>query len=232
MSDVRDQMYLAVVFDLFGTLVPAYAHHAVLSEMASVLMLDRQVFITAFAEDTRDSRETGRFSSLEENIRFICDGLGHPATDDQLREAVRIRAVFTRAALSPRQGAVPILVELRNRGLGVGMISDCCMVVPALWKQAELAPYVDVAIFSCEVGVKKPDLRIYQMTYEALATPPTRCLYVGDGGSNELRGATVAGMDAVLLSVQEEDGIDPYRTEAAVWRGRTVGSLENVIELL
>src|SRR5204863_8711190 len=53
-----DRGCLAVVFDLFGTLVPAYPHHAVLTEMAAVLGMDmdRLSFIAAFVEDTRNRR--------------------------------------------------------------------------------------------------------------------------------------------------------------------------------
>ena len=112
------------------------------------------------------------------------------------------------------------------------MISDCCLVVPALWNESLLCPCVDVAIFSSDVGVKKPDPRIYQMACESLNVLPASCLYVGDGGSNELRGAMATGMDAVLLDIQHEREVDPYRAEAAAWRGRTIESLENVVELL
>jgi len=228
-----DRGCLAVVFDLFGTLVPAYPHHAVLTEMAAVLGMDmdRLSFIAAFVEDTRDRRETGQFESLEENLRFICDRLGREVPQDRLHDAVRIRRDFTRASLTPREHAMWALGELRGRGLPVGIISDCCEVVPPAWRESPFASHVDVAIFSCEVGVKKPNPKIYQRACDALGARPSRCLYVGDGGSDELSGAVGVGMEAVLLAVPGEEGIDPYRPGAATWKGRTIGSLREVLDI-
>jgi len=231
-SGALDRRYRAVVFDLFGTLVPAYPHHTVLAAMAAVLDVDPRHFIPAFAEDTRDRRETGQFNGLEDNVRAICAALGRVASPDQLRDAVRIRKDLTRTSLTPRERAVWTLSELRARTLRVGLISDCCEAVPAAWRVSPLAAYVDVAIFSCEVGVKKPSPTIYLRACAALGVPPDRCLYVGDGGSHELAGAAAVGMDAVLLAVPEEAVVDPYRPEVATWQGHTIRSLEAVVDLV
>jgi putative hydrolase of the HAD superfamily len=224
--------YAAVVFDLFGTLVPAYAHHDVLSRMATILGLDPRPFVAAFAVDTREARETGRYGSLGENIQDVCHRLEHSITDEQLHAAVRLRRESIAKGLHPRNDALPTLSTLRRRRLSVGLISDCCHVVPELWSQAELARYVDAAIFSCQVGLRKPDPEIYSIACEALGVQATTCLYVGDGGSNELSGAARLGMDAVLLSIDQEQGVDPYRPDAETWQGRSIKSLSEVVDIV
>jgi putative hydrolase of the HAD superfamily len=67
---------------------------------------------------------------------------------------------------------------------------------------------------------------------EALSVEPFRCLYVGDGGSHELTGAVQVGMDAVLLSVEAEGDLDPYRPDAPTWTGPVIGSLSELVEAL
>ena len=91
-----------------------------------------------------------------------------------------------------------------------------------------MAPLVDVAILSCEVGLRKPDPRIYEMVCDRLTVLPDRCLYVGDGGSMELTGASASGMDVVLIRA-------PYDTvtgDREDWQGARISSLKEVVSLV
>lgn len=219
----------AAIFDLFGTLVPPYRHHEVLAEMAGVLRVDPARFMTVFAEETSEARETGQ-ATLEETLRDVCRRLGEAAADARIAEAVDIRRRFTRASLAPRDDALQALTELKGDGFAIAVISDCCQAVSELWESAALAAYVDAAILSFRVGVRKPDRRIYRLACTALSVEPSRCVYVGDGGHHELAGAARAGMDAVLLRIESEMDLDPYRPEARSWDGPWVGSLRQLVQ--
>ena len=113
----------------------------------------------------------------------------------------------------------------------IGLISDCSSEVPLLWPETSLEPLIDVAIFSCEVKIRKPDSRIYQAACDGLALEPGDCLYVGDGGSHELSGAAQAGMHPVLIRVSAE-GEEPYRPGAEEWSGMKISSLQEVLSIL
>jgi phosphoglycolate phosphatase-like HAD superfamily hydrolase len=52
-------------------------------------------------------------------------------------------------------------------------------------------------VFSYEVGVIKPDQEIYTYACERLGVAPGDAWFVGDGGSDELRGARAAGLRPV-----------------------------------
>ena len=45
--------------------------------------------------------------------------------------------------------------------------------------------------------MQKPDSRIYKETADLLGVTSYECIFVGDGGSNELEGAKLAGMKAI-----------------------------------
>ena len=45
--------------------------------------------------------------------------------------------------------------------------------------------------------MKKPDICIYEEALKRLGIDPGDCIFVGDGGSNELVGARKAGMKAI-----------------------------------
>jgi putative hydrolase of the HAD superfamily len=88
---------------------------------------------------------------------------------------------------------------------------------------------IDEAILSCSVGMKKSDPRIYELACQRLQVSPDRCLYVGDGGSSELTGATEMGMHAVLIRAPYDDTIGGYREE---WPGQRISTLSEVLALL
>jgi putative hydrolase of the HAD superfamily len=52
-------------------------------------------------------------------------------------------------------------------------------------------------VLSCETGLVKPDPEIFKLCAARLGVRPEDCLYVGDGGSDELRGASTVGMTPV-----------------------------------
>ena len=82
------------------------------------------------------------------------------------------------------------------------------------------------------MGVRKPQRRIYDLGCVALSVEPSRCIYVGDGGSHELTGAVRAGIDAVLLRVESEIDLDPYRPDARTWKGPAIESLSALVHVL
>jgi putative hydrolase of the HAD superfamily len=132
----------------------------------------------------------------------------------------------------PRSDAIETLSHLKYEGCKTGLISDCSPEVPAIWKDTPFAKLIDVAIFSCLVGVKKPDPRIYHLTTNQLGIKPQKCLYIGDGSSQELTGASQVGMQAVLLRLPDEEGTDAHRIDSEEWYGPVISVLTEVLILI
>ncbi len=225
-------MVRAVIFDLFGTLVdmfPFQEYERVLSEMANVLSVPLDDFQRLWGE-TFNERATGDFPTIEVNIEYICWALGMNVEAAQIEEASRIRFDFTRRSLTPRDDAVETLNLLRSAGHKIGLISDCTPEVPVLWPDTPFAELVDAALFSATVGIAKPDPRIYRLACEQLGVVPEICLYVGDGSSHELTGASKFGMRAVLIRVPYEEDYDYYRPDAKKWKGPVISTLKDVLK--
>src|SRR5205814_10055227 len=68
------------------------------------------------------------------------------------------------------------------------------------WEQSPLRERLDATVFSYEVGIRKPDPRIFRRALDAVGAAPAEALFVGDGGSDELRGARAVGMASVLVT--------------------------------
>jgi putative hydrolase of the HAD superfamily len=98
---------------------------------------------------------------------------------------------------------VSTLTALKERGLATALISDCTHELPAFLPTLPVAGLLDAAVFSIEMGVCKPDRRIFLAVCDQLGVHPQECLYVGDGGSRELTGAQAVGMTAVRLAAPD-----------------------------
>lgn len=226
--------FRAVVFDLFGTLVDylevdKYWH--ALEEIARTLSLPPEDFLAQWRQ-TFDLRMVGGFPSLATNYREVCRTLGVVPDEEQIEAAVQKRINFTRITLTPREDAVPTLETLKTKGYELGLISDCSLEVPMLWEKTPFAALIDVPVFSCAVGLKKPDPQIYHLACEKLGAGPRDCLYVGDGSSDELAGASKIGMHPVLIRTPYEDDSGTYRIRTEDWSGTKISGLSEVLSFL
>ena len=227
--------YDAVICDLFGTLVDNLAYvddvdakyPRMMRDVASALSIPLEVFQRLWPA-TEDQRYTGSFPSMEAYLENLCQQTGIQANPDNIAHAVRIRLEFFSGLLTPRDDTLDTLRRLRASGYKIGLVSDCSIEDSIFWPSTSIAPLVDVAILSCEVGLRKPDPRIYRMVCDRLKVAPDRCLYVGDGGSKELTGASEMGMDVVLLRA-------PYDTvtgDREEWEGTRIPTLKQVLQLV
>lgn len=227
----------AVVFDLFGTLVPEFSRSDFVASVraaADVLGVDREAFERGWTE-TAHGRQTGAFpGGVEENVRAIVAGLGGEEPDDgTLAAATATRTALYDRWFHPRDGSLEILGELRAKGYPVALVSMCAPDTPDRWRASEMAPLVDIAIFSSETGLRKPDPEIYLAACEGLGVEPRRCVYCGDGAYGELTGATAVGMTAVLIRPPDLDVAEALTPEPEEdWQGRTIGDLRELLDIL
>ena len=228
--------YDAIIFDLFGTLVDDFAHpesqmdkyRQIMADMASVLNVSSDGFADLW-RDAGDLRMTGKLPDLESIMAYICSELDAHPKADQIATAAQMRFEYSRLALVPRPGTINALKRLKELGNKIGLISDCGGDIPVLWPETPFAELVDEAILSCTVGLRKPDPRIYELACDRLGVSPDTCVYVGDGGSNELTGADAAGMHAVLIRASYDEHPDERRE---AWAGQRISSLSEVLAIL
>jgi putative hydrolase of the HAD superfamily len=209
-----------VIFDLWDTLVDfdPVAGRAFQDRVAERLSRDPDEFAALWLEG-RSVRESG-------TLREYLVGIG--AADDLVDELVAMRRDSTRGLLVPRPGAVETLAQLRDRGYRVGLITVCSEDVPDVWTETAFVDLFDATVFSCSVGLRKPDPRIYQLACEQLGVEPAEAIFVGDGANDELAGARRVGMDAILIHREGEAPLWGLDT----WDGRRVTTIPGVLDVL
>jgi putative hydrolase of the HAD superfamily len=215
--------YDAVLFDFFGTLTHAVSrgpHHA---HLARWLGCDPRLFM-AVLDRTFVERAAGEYGSASESVRRVAEAVGVQPTRAQLAAVIPARIAAVRADTRLRDEAVPVLETVRARGLGTALVSDCGHELPEYLPELPIAPLLDACVYSVEVGACKPDPRMYLTACRRLDVAPERCLYVGDGGSQELTGARAVGMTAVQLTAPDLAGHLRFNGELG-WTGPTASSL-------
>ena len=184
-----------VLFDLFETLVTQkYADRPSEQSFADRLGLNLDDVRAWWGDSARD-RMTGKFVTYQEMLSALCNSLGASVESATIEEMSRDRLRRKREyLLGVDAEMLQALSQLRANGWTIGIVSNATPDEVASWPECPLRDVVDDAVFSCQIGYMKPDSEIYNLACDRLGIEPTKTVFVGDGGFDELQGAAAVGM--------------------------------------
>lgn len=223
-------MFRAVIFDFFGTLTEAVARGPAHQRIARRLGCDPDDFAAAL-NDTFMARSVGALGDPISALADVAGRLGSFPSDRRLRQVAGQRIAAVAADTRLRPAAVPVLRRLRRLGVSIGLVSDCGPELPEFLPELPIAPLLDAVVLSIDLQRHKPDPRMYWDACRRLRVDPAECLYVGDGGSQELTGAAAAGMTAVRLAAPDLGGHLVFGADTG-WAGASVESLEEIVPMV
>ena len=109
---------------------------------------------------------------------------------------------------------VPRALEgLRDRSYRLGVISNWDPTARPLLAACGLDDYFEHVVVSCELGIEKPDPRIFQAAMERAGVTAPECLYIGDNYYVDSIGARTAGMQALILNRFDSLGVEEIRDQ-------------------
>lgn len=196
----------AVVFDYGGVLTSAVREST--AQWLAADAIDETSFATVMREwMARDAEagspvhrlETGELTGPEFEIEFAArlrTTSGDPVTADGL-----LARMF--AGMRPDPAMFELVAELREQ-VTVAVLSNS-------WANTypdNLADLVDTVVTSGEVGLRKPDPKIYRLVLDRLGLPARACVFVDDAPVNT-DAAAALGMTAIRHR-------DPATTRAAL----------------
>ncbi|MEH6348419.1 MAG: HAD family hydrolase [Bermanella sp.] len=179
-------MITTVLFDLFGTLIElqhnSCPYHALVKRLST--------------PNTRGALRqslVNNCSSLAEFARLI----GLPVQKDiGILEAELMRDIDSATLF---EDSPPTLIKLKKKGIKIGLISNLASPYRRPVKDLELEKYFDVIVFSCELGVAKPDPEIYKFALTKLGSAADETLMVGDSFKADIEGPANAGITGLHL---------------------------------
>lgn len=220
-------MFRAVIFDFFGTLTCAVRRGAAHEQIARALGCTPGDF-TRELDATFMTRAVGGLGDPVTALAHVAERAGACPSPGRLRQAAADRIAAVAADIRLRPDAMAVLRRIRQLGMATALISDCGPELPEILPSLPIAPMLDAAVLSIEVGRHKPDPRMYHEACLRLRVRPWDCLYVGDGGSHELSGAAAVGMTAVRLNASDLGGHLVFGSDSA-WSGPQIERLDELL---
>ncbi len=143
----------------------------------------------------------GKVQDPFEVMKALAHSIDPDVPENRIAQAAdhRLRR-HEKALMEAPVSSVATLESLKKSGKRLGLVSNAYSMEVVAWPRSPLAPHFECAIFSCDVGLAKPDPKIFQACLRQMKLLPSECLFVGDGGSKELEAARNMGMSTVMVA--------------------------------
>lgn len=115
-------------------------------------------------------------------------------------------------------GAPALLAKLRERGFTIGVLSNgFADVQHRKIARAGLADKIDITVLSDDIGVNKPDTRLFRYAQSRTQWPDDASahLMIGDNPATDIGGALKAGWQAVWFNPRQLSDLPEGAVEAA-----------------
>jgi putative hydrolase of the HAD superfamily len=129
--------------------------------------------------------------------------------------AEAVRRLLGAESLRVYDDAPPVLDWLRRRRIPVGIVSNWQRGLSHFCRELGLLERVDFVVASAEVGLEKPDRRIFELAARRMGLAPEAMIHVGDHPIEDVGGAREAGFSALLLTrdtAEPPSGSDGFRS--------------------
>ena len=156
------------------------------------------------------------------------------------QQSATLDAVFERAGVTASAGflasyyeawdphtltdpdAPPLLRELRQRGIKIGVLSNTMWPREAheqIFIRDEVLELIDGAVYTSEIPWVKPHPEAFRAAMRAVGvTDPAACVFVGDRPYDDVHGAKGAGMRAVLVPNSDVPAFEAAEPDAVISR--------------
>jgi putative hydrolase of the HAD superfamily len=195
----------AVLLDALGTLVelqpPAPRLRRLLA--GTGVEVSEEQAAAGFAAEIAyylDHHVEGSDPERVERLRDRCAEELRAALDvPGLDPATARRAMLAALEFTPYPDVLPVLGELRERGLTLVIASNWDCSLPEWLRPTGILEAVDGVVTSAEVGAAKPDPRVFERALAIAGAAPGQALHVGDKPDNDVEGAAAAGVRSILV---------------------------------
>lgn len=145
-------------------------------------------------EISRDYLRMERFA-----MPLVNAGMPRPQAEEMSRRFDPLYLDYLAQEKHLMPGAMALLRHIKKCGARIGVLSNGFKEVQyRKMDTAGVSPWVDCTVLSDDIGVNKPDIRIFRYAMQQSGVPdPGLHLMIGDNPTTDIQGAMCAGWHAV-----------------------------------
>jgi len=187
----------AVLLDLYDTLVRT--RWGQLSErITEELGIEKGELFRAY-DLTRAARGVGAYGSVDGDMTAVVEAAGVDPEPPLIERLLRLEREFSENGVELWEDSLPVLRDLRARGVKAALISNCSHSTRAVVDRLRIDEEFDEVLLSFEVRMHKPDPEIYRAALRRLGdVAPDRAVFVDDQTAY-CDGAAALGIETFLI---------------------------------
>jgi len=188
------------LFDLFHTLVRIEPYFKIEKREYNILGITQSEW-TSFTEYDYQNRALGYIKRPEVIVENIVKNINKNTSEEVIEQIYRIRKERFRTALvNIKPNILDTIKKLVEKGKTLILVSNADVFDKMSWDESPLSSYFSETIFSCDIGIMKPDKEIYLHAIQSVDANIYSSVFIGDGGHDELLGAKKIGLDTILTT--------------------------------
>ncbi len=187
----------AVIFD-YGRVLSLAPSDAELQEFAALVGVTEPPFFEIYSA-TRHSYDCGR-CDFRQHWQAFADAAGVKLRREQVE---RIAEMETLMWLRVNPEIVALAREIKAQGMRIAILSNIPHDLLAEVRKFGWLDEFELKIWSCELGIVKPNPAIYRACLDALGCPAERTLFFDDRANN-VEAARRLGMEAHIFESAEQ----------------------------
>ena len=152
---------------------------------------------------------------LASGFRESLSAVGFDLPDDLIEHIIVLDHSAYSRSITIEADMIEVLRDLRARGYRIGLVSNVSLL-PQLMRgdldRLGVGPLMDATVFSSEIGLRKPDPRIFTEALRRLGSEAAETVFVGDRLYDDATGARGVGMRAiqtVQFRAEEDPEVQP-----------------------
>lgn len=220
----------AILFDLGDTLFDLTSYTRFARTMTIKKLIDQNVNITNVDEAERLFEEViQKYAKPHADRLFLNDFFFSKFLEEmgiKTNQMVpKIAHIFYRDFISsmimPSSTVIQTLSTLKAQGYKLGVITDGSIdTTYEILLRLAIKEFFDVIVVSEEVGVEKPDPKIFMEATMQLKTDPAEIMVIGDNLDRDILGGKQSGMVTVLMERNKpnENGKGKIRPDFTIQR--------------
>ncbi len=222
-------MIKGIIFDLYDTLIYLENEEYKRQEeiFAAEVGVDFDLYRTVWRK-YMPHRMRGDIKTLRDMVKVLLKELKLPYNQRKLNRLEKMQVDTLMSTIRFYPDVDNLLSHLKDRGFLLTLLSNTSHNSENVLEIIPWMHYFDHVVLSHKIGIIKPDPRIYLIALTNMGMKPDDCLFVGDGGSMELEGASNVGMITAKV-IQPEQNLTFSRSQRA---DHFIDSIHKVPELV